>query len=65
MLVRDNDGRIHIINRKDYKNELEYNKKIYNIRLAYILKYKSIIINTPKYCSSKKETVLQKNFSDD
>jgi Ni,Fe-hydrogenase maturation factor len=65
MLVRGNDGRIHIINRKDYKNESEYNKKIYNIRLAYISKYKSIIINTPKYSSSKKETVLQKNFSDD
>ena len=35
MLVRDAEGRIIIVSRKDSKNENVYNEKIYNIRLNY------------------------------
>ena len=45
MLVRDSEGRIIIVSRKDSKNESVYNEKIYNIRLNYTKKYKSVFIN--------------------
>jgi len=45
MLVRDSNGTIIIISRKDCKNESVYNEKIYNIRLNYTKKYKSVFIN--------------------
>jgi hypothetical protein len=52
MLVRDSEGRLIIISRKDCKNENVYNEKLYNIRLDYTKKYKSIQIH-PKIPSSK------------
>jgi hypothetical protein len=48
MLVRDCEGRLIIISRNDCKNETVYNEKLYNIRLAYTQKYKSVIVNPPK-----------------
>ena len=48
MLVRDSEGKLIIISRKDCKNESVYNEKIYNIRLNFTKKYKSFIINPPK-----------------
>lgn len=45
MLVRDSEGRLVIVSRKDCKNESVYNEKLYNIRLNYTKKYKSVIIN--------------------
>jgi hypothetical protein len=43
MLIRNADGKLQIICRKDCKNEAEYNLKLYLIRLEYLQKYKSII----------------------
>lgn len=48
MLVRDVDGKINIISRKNCKNDFVYYKKLYNLRLQYTTKYNSIIINAPK-----------------
>ena len=48
MLIRDADGNIHIINRSDCKNDMVYYEKIYNIKMEYTKKYKSIVINLPK-----------------
>jgi hypothetical protein len=48
MLIRDVDGNIHIINRSDCKNDTVYYEKIYNIKLGYTKKYKSIVVNVPK-----------------
>lgn len=48
MLIRDVDGNIHIINRSDCKNDMVYYEKIYNIKIDYTKKYKSIVVNLPK-----------------
>ena len=46
MLLRNVNERLQIISRKDCKNESEYNKKLYNLRLEYMGKYKSVFVNT-------------------
>ena len=43
MLIRNADGRLQIINRKDCKNETDYNQKLVAVRLEYMQKYKSIV----------------------
>ena len=43
MLIRNVDGRLQIINRKDCKNETDYNQKLFAVRLEYMKKYKSIV----------------------
>ena len=48
MIVRDADGKLIIISRNDCKNETVYNEKLYNIRLAYCKKYKSVLLNKIK-----------------
>lgn len=48
MLVRDTTGNIHIINRTDCKNDKEYYDKIYNLKLNYSKKYKSVVLNIAK-----------------
>jgi hypothetical protein len=48
MLVRDVDGKINIISRKNCKNDFVYYEKLYNLRLQYTTKYNSIVINGPK-----------------
>jgi len=45
MLIRDANGKIVIIFRKDCKNELFYNAKIYNIIEQYKEKYTDIPFN--------------------
>jgi|688.fasta_scaffold2435195_2 hypothetical protein len=62
MLVRDSEGRLIIISRKDCKNENVYNEKIYNIRLNYTKKYKSVLINPPKDVPKE---LISKDFADD
>jgi len=64
MIVRDADGKIVIINRKDCKNEIVYNEKNYNIQFAYTKKYKSVTINPPKI-TSKNSSFFLKDSSDD
>jgi len=47
MIIRNSEGIIKIISRKDCKNEIIYNKKIYQIMNDYAKKYKMIeIINS-------------------
>jgi hypothetical protein len=48
MIVRDTAGNIHIINRTDCKNDKEYYDKIYNLKLNYSKKYKSVVLNVAK-----------------
>ena len=62
MLVRDSEGRLIIISRKDCKNESVYNEKIYNVRLNYTKKYKSVVINPPKDVPKE---LFSKDFTDD
>lgn len=46
MLLRNVNERLQIVSRKDCKNESEYNKKLFKLRLEYMKKYKSVFINT-------------------
>jgi hypothetical protein len=64
MLVRDIDGRLVIISRSNCKNEKIYNEKLYNIRLAFSKKYKSVFINPPKDVI-KNKVINLKDTSDD
>ena len=43
MLVRDITGRLHIVSRKDCKNDVDYYQKLVKIRSEYIQHYKSVI----------------------
>ena len=61
MLVRDADGKLNIVSRKQCKNETVYNEKIYNIRYSYMIKYKSVFLNPPKVLNP----CVLKNLSDD
>lgn len=54
MIFRDTNGNIHIINRADCKNDTVYYEKIYNIKMGYTKKYKSIVVNIPKIEDSVK-----------
>jgi len=45
MIVRDADGKLIIISRNTCKNEAVYKEKLYNIRLGYCKKYKSVLVN--------------------
>ena len=61
MLVRDADGKLNIISRKQCKNETVYNEKLFNIRYNYLSKYKSVFLNPPKVLTP----CVLKNLSDD
>jgi hypothetical protein len=43
MLVRDISGRLHIVSRKECKNDADYYQKLVKIRSEYIQHYKSVI----------------------
>jgi len=53
MLVRDIDGRIHIISRKDRKDDKTYYQKIIQVRSGYMKHYKSVTIISNKGDLSK------------
>jgi len=57
MLIRNVDGRLQIINRKDCKNETDYNQKLYAVRLEYMQKYKSIVSQETNVKSLKKTSL--------
>ena len=61
MLIRNADGRLQIINRKDCKNETDYNQKLVAVRLEYMQKYKSIVSQETNLNTNKtlKKTSLQ------
>ena len=43
MLVRDISGRLHIVSRKDCKNDIDYYHKLVKIRSEFTQYYKSTI----------------------
>ena len=47
MILRNSEGIIKIISRKDCKNENVYNKKIVEIMNEYTKRYKSVINMSP------------------
>jgi hypothetical protein len=55
MLVRDITGRLHIISRKDCKNDADYYQKLVKIRSEYKQHYKSII----HICQDKPNDLLK------
>jgi len=66
MLVRNADGKIVIVSRNNCKNEIVYNEKLYNIRLEFTKKYKSVSLNPPKDSSRlQNQIIFSKDFSDD
>ncbi len=44
MLVRDINGRLHIVSRNECKNDRDYYQKLVKIRSEYTKYYKSVII---------------------
>jgi hypothetical protein len=66
MLVRDSEGRLVIISRKDCKNERSYNDKIFNIRLNYLKKFKNVCHISPENIPKElKSQTFLKDSSDD
>jgi hypothetical protein len=53
MLVRDITGRLHIISRKDCKNDFDYYQKIAKIRSEFVQQYKSVL-RTKRSIQSKR-----------
>jgi len=43
MLTRDISGRLHIVSRKECKNDSDYYQKLVKIRGEYVQHYKSVI----------------------
>jgi len=46
MLVRDINGRLHIVSRNECKNDRDYYQKLVKVRSEYTKYYKSVIIIT-------------------
>lgn len=68
MIVRDYDGKIHIVLRNTCKNDSVYYEKLYTLRLLYDQKYKNVVIHIPKSnIISSKNTVkdINKDLLDD
>jgi len=60
MLVRDISGRLHIVSRKDCKNDSDYYHKLFKIRSEFTQYYKSIIRigeNSNSRISSESQTI--------
>lgn len=52
MIIRDVNGNIQIVNRKNYKNDELYYLKLFNMRMECKDKY-SMIVNIPKELPTK------------
>lgn len=48
MIVRDSNGKIHILLRNTFKNDKAYYEKLYAIRLLYTKKYQNVLVHIPK-----------------
>lgn len=64
MIIRDADGKLCIINRKDCKNDASYYEKIYEIKKAFQMKMKQAEKEAPSMPSDMFK-VRSKHFSDD
>lgn len=66
MIVRDCDGKIHIVLRNTCKNDSVYYEKLYTLRLFYEQKYKNTVIHIPKSnLRDYKNTNINKDLLDD
>jgi len=60
MIIRDINGKLNIISKKTSKNNISYYNKIYNIKLEYINKYKSVVLNSTKsFNKTNSELILE------
>lgn len=66
MLVRDANGKIHIISRSSFDTESLYNKEVYNIYYSYSISYKSVFqYNLFEYSKLKSESNIILNLDKD
>ncbi len=65
MIVRDCDGKIHIILRNTCKNDSVYYEKLYTLRLLYDKKYKNVLLHIPKSNLNSSTKDINKNLLDD
>jgi len=63
MLVRDAQGNLHIVNRKDCKDDRAYYEKLFEIRKTYMSKYPYSVISSSSSTSNQNE--LKQSFSHD
>jgi hypothetical protein len=63
MLIRNSEGKLQIINRKDCKNETEYNHKLYKVRLDYSRLYKTIVLHNIESVLPQSDTNSKKIYS--
>jgi len=64
MLVRDAQGNLHIVNRKDCKDDRAYYEKLFEIRKTYMSKYPYSVISSSSQVV-KNENELKECFSHD
>ncbi len=60
MLVRDINGRLHIINRNDYKDDKDFYQKILKIRSEYTKYYKSVLSISNSNSNSNSNSLSKK-----
>ena len=60
MLIRNPEGKLQIINRKDCKNETEYNHKLYKVRLEYSRLYKTIVLHNIEHLTYNSKKIYSK-----
>lgn len=65
MIVRDSDGKIHIVLRNTCKNDTVYYEKLYTLRLLYNKKYDNVIVHIPKSNARNCTKDINKNLLDD
>jgi hypothetical protein len=63
MLIRNSEGKLQIINRKDCKNETEYNHKLYKVRLEYSRLYKTVVLHDIEQVPTQSDTNPKKIYS--
>jgi len=59
MITRTIDGKLILISRSTFAVEQNYNNKLYISKIPYVEKYKSVIINPPKF--NKPEYISEPN----
>jgi hypothetical protein len=65
MLVRDAEGNLHIVNRKDYKDDHAYYEKLFEIRKTYMSKYSYSVISSNSSEKQNQDEHLKQCLSHD